>query len=268
MGVDPLYLLDSHCHLTDSPLCEDREAVLQRAAAAGVRAYVVPGYNLLSSRAACRLAAARAEVVAGIGLHPAWIEAEKKFDPEPFRQLARLRAPRAIGEIGLDYALPGFQAELQAEVLTAQLELAELLGLPVILHCRRAFEPLYLILRKFPRITGVIHAFAGGLIMAEKFMELGYYLGLGGALTRVEAQKLRQLAAQVPAERLLLETDAPYLGSATVAKGQSQPADLAATARALAEIRGWDLEEVAAVTLANARRLFGDVFPEITGNHL
>lgn len=251
-------LIDSHCHLTDSPLREQLSGVLGRAAGAGVSKIIVPGYNLLASRAACRLAAARPGIYAAVGLHPAWIDDDESFDPEPFRQLARLRHPLAIGEIGLDYALVDFSESLQIEVLRKQMELARLLSLPVIIHCRRAFEPLYLILRDYPEVNGVIHAFGGSRQLAEKLIELGYYLGVGGALTRPQARKLRELVAQVPSECLLLETDAPYLGSATVPSGESEPSHLAATAQAMAEILGTSVERVAALTTANAVRLFGD----------
>jgi len=249
-------LFDSHCHLTDSPLCEDLDGVLHRAAQASVGYFLVPGYDLESSRQACRLAEKRKAVFAAVGLHPGWLTPEMMFSPEPFREMARLRRPVAVGEIGLDYALKEFSDVQQEEVLRAQLDLALLLDLPVIIHCRRAFEPLYLILRDFPGVTGVIHAYGGGPKLAEKFLELGFFLGFGGGLTRPNAKKVRQTALMVPADRILLETDAPYIGTHTVAKGETEPQDLLAVARALAELRGWSLNEVAELTTANARRLF------------
>ena len=249
-------LFDSHCHLTDSPLAQDLDGVLQRAINSGVKNFMVPGYDLVSSRSACRLASANSSIYAAIGLHPAWLTPTSNFSPEPFRQLARLRAPVAIGEIGLDYALKEYSAVHQAEVLRAQLELATILSLPVIIHCRRAFEPLYLILRESPKVVGVLHAYGGGPQLAEKFLSLGYYIGFGGGLTRSQARKVRETALMVPVERILLETDAPYIGSHTVAKGESEPRDVLAVARSLAELRGWDISETAALTTANACRLF------------
>jgi Tat protein secretion system quality control protein TatD with DNase activity len=158
-------LFDSHCHLTDPPLSRDLDGILCRAQVAGVSRFMVPGYDLASSRSACRLAKSHPAIKAAVGLHPGWINSagmKKGFSPESFRLLARLRAPVAIGEIGLDYALDNYSVDVQAKVLQAQLELAALLALPVIIHCRRAFEPLYLILREFPGVTGVIHAYGGG----------------------------------------------------------------------------------------------------------
>ncbi len=249
-------LFDTHCHLTDPPLTQDLDGVLQRAANSGVENFMVPGYDLVSSRAACRLATANSSIRAAIGLHPAWLTPTSDFSPEPFRQLARLRTPVAIGEIGLDYALKNYSVLQQAEALRAQLELAAILSLPVIIHCRRAFEPLYLILREFSGVIGVLHAYGGGSQLAEKFLSLGYYIGFGGGLTRPQARKVRETALMVPADRILLETDAPYIGSHTVAKGASEPRDVLAAALSLADLRGWDLAETAALTTANASRLF------------
>ncbi len=251
-----IQLFDTHCHLTDPPLAQDLEGVLHRAVNSGVENFMVPGYDLVSSRAACRLASSNPSICAAIGLHPAWLTPTCKFSPEPFRKLARLRNPVAIGEIGLDYALKDYSSLQQAEVLRAQLELATILSLPVIIHCRRAFEPLYLILREFSGVIGVLHAYGGGPKLAEKFLFLGFYIGFGGGLTRPQARKVRETALMVPPERILLETDAPYIGSHTVAKGDSEPRDVTAVAKSLASLRGWDMAETAAMTTANALRLF------------
>ncbi|MBN2808412.1 MAG: TatD family hydrolase [Deltaproteobacteria bacterium] len=249
-------LFDSHCHLTDAPLAQDLEGVLQRALNDGVAKLLVPGYDFASSRAACRLAAGRPSLYAAVGLHPAWLEPATEFSPEPFRQLARLRAPVAIGEIGLDYALKDFSEVRQAEVLRVQLELATILSLPVIIHCRRAFAPLYQILRDYPGVSGVLHAYGGGVQMADKFLSLGYYLGFGGGLTRPQARKVRETALMVPSDRILLETDAPYIGSHTVARGESEPRDIRAVALSLAALRQWSPAQTALLTTANAVRLF------------
>ncbi|HDS15869.1 MAG TPA: TatD family deoxyribonuclease [Proteobacteria bacterium] len=252
-----MFLADSHCHLTDAPLREDLPGVLARAARAGVKWLLVPGYDLCSSRAACRLAARHAELRAAVGLHPAWLKPSLAFSPETLRQLARLRQPAAIGEIGLDFALADFSQSRQLEALEQQLELAALLDLPVILHCRRAFEPLYAVLRNFPKNRGVLHAYGGGPQLAEKFLALGFYLGFGGNLTRPLARRVREAALLAPPERILLETDAPYIGSRGVVKGASEPRDLPAVALALAALRNWDPLAVAAWTTANFFRLFG-----------
>ena len=252
-------LFDTHCHLTDAPLFHDLDGVMKRAAAAGVSRFMVPGCDLASSRTACRLAKAYPAIKAAIGLHPAWINQDNHkngFSAEPFRQLARLRSPVAIGEIGLDYVLKDYSVSIQETILRAQLELAALLSLPVIIHCRRAFEPLYLILREFPGIVGGIHAYGGGPKLSEKFLALGYYIGFGGGVTRPNARKVRETALIVPLDRILLETDAPYIGSHTVTKGESEPKDVLAVALALAELRQLSLTEIASLTTANAEHLF------------
>ncbi len=250
-------LFDSHCHLTDPPLRDDLDGVLARAEKAGVDFFLVPGYDLVSSRQACRLAGARPGLYAAVGKHPAWLGRKGGFSPEPFRQLARLRRPVAIGEIGLDYALEKFSPGDQEEALRAQLELAGILGLPVLLHCRRAFEPLYLILRDYPGVVGVLHAYGGGPKLMDRFLELGYYIGFGGGLTRPGAKKVRACAADIPAARILLETDAPYIGTHFVAKGATEPRDVASVAAALAGLRGWTVAETARLTTANAFRFLG-----------
>jgi len=252
-------LFDTHCHLTDAPLSHDLDVILRRAQTAGVSRFIVPGYDLASSRAACRLAKSYPAIKATVGLHPAWINQiyiKNGFSPEVFRQMARLRSPIAIGEIGLDYALDDYSVDIQDQVLRAQLELAALLSLPVIIHCRRAFEPLYLVLREFPGLAGVIHAYGGGPKLVEKFLDLGYYIGFGGGVTQPNARKVRETALIVPPDRILLETDAPYIGSHMVPRGESEPKDCLVAARALAELRGWGQLETAELTTANAVRLF------------
>ncbi len=252
-------LFDTHCHLTDPPLSHDLDGILRRAQAAGGNRFIVPGYDLVSSRSACRLAKTYPVIQAAIGLHPAWINQTRMkigFLAESFRKMARLHSPVAIGEIGLDYALDDYSVDTQAQVLCTQLDLAVLLSLPVIIHCRRAFEPLYLLLRGFPGVVGVIHAYGGGPKMVEKFLALGYYVGFGGGVTRPNARKVRESALIVPRDRILLETDAPYIGSHFVAKGESEPKDCLAVAESIAALRGWSLAETAGLTTVNAMRLF------------
>ncbi|MBW1646053.1 MAG: TatD family hydrolase [Deltaproteobacteria bacterium] len=246
---------DSHCHLTDEPLAGRLEAVLARARRAGITGIMVPGYDLDSSRAAARLAGRHPGLVFAVGVHPGWLERET-FPAAGLRRLAAELRPAAIGEIGLDFALPGHDPARQLAALECQLDLARELELPVILHCRRAFQPLYDLLVNFPGLTGVLHAFNGGPEMAAKFLARGFHLAFGGGVTRPNARKIRRTVPLVPGDHLLLETDAPYIGGHEIPADQMEPARLPLIAAALAALKNWDLEETARRTTANARRLF------------
>ena len=251
----PTTFIDTHCHLTDEPLFSRLPQVVDRARQQLVTEIVVPAYDLPSSFAAARLAAAHEDISFGVGIHPGWLE-NKTFPESALRDAVIELKPAAIGEVGLDYALDHFDPELQDQALERQLELAEDFNLPVIIHCRKAVQPLYDRLKHFPGVTGVLHAFNGGPDFAEKFLELGYFLAFGGGVTRPNARKIRKTALMVPADRVVLETDAPYIGSHTVPKSEMEPAVIPLIARAFAELRGWTLEEAACRTTDNARRLF------------
>lgn len=216
---------------------------------------IVPAYDLPSSFAAAELAATYEGIVFSVGIHPGWLNNET-FPESALLEAVTSLKPTAIGEIGLDYALEHFDPRLQDQALERQLELAGEFKLPVIIHCRKAFQPLYNRLKHFPGVTGVLHAFNGGPDFAEKFLELGYFLAFGGGVTRPQARKIRKTALMVPDDRVVLETDAPYIGSHTVPRSEMAPAAIPHIAHAFAELRDWTLEETARRTTANARRLF------------
>ena len=263
--------IDTHCHLDAAEFNEDRTAVHQRARAAGVAPCVIPAVEAANFDTVRTLAHAQQDVYA-LGIHPLFTPQATEAD---LAQLdAALEAHRhdprlvAVGEMGLD----GFVQSLQTpEALTkqqnfyrAQLQYAQHHQLPVILHVRRSADLLLKGLRKTPVMGGIAHAFNGSLQQAQQFIDLGFKLGFGGALTFDRALQLRRLATELPLSAIVLETDAPDIPphwlyrtaeqrAAGQAQGRNEPAELPRIAQVLAELRGISLAEVAAATHANAR---------------
>lgn len=259
-------LVDTHCHLDAPPLGEDPAAVLGRAAGAGVDTVIVPAYDRASWNRLRALLPLPGVSVA-FGIHP-WVAEEEDALRELRSWLANpagasatagpevVARAVAVGEIGLD-AKEGPPLPVQARVLRAQCRLARELDLPVILHCRGAFEELLDLLREFtPGLRGVVHAFARGPDLAARFLELGMHLAFGGAVTR-EGSRARRSAPLVPGGRILLETDAPSIGLAGVPASETEPRHVATIAASLAGLRDVPVETIAAITTANARALFG-----------
>lgn len=262
--------IDTHCHWDAPEFAADRDAVLARAQAAGVRTVVVPTVQARDwpvTQAMCRAAGQPY----ALGIHPLFTP--KATDDDLVLLDAALANAQgdpllvAVGEIGLDFFVPGLDAERQQLFYAAQLKLAKRHGLPVILHVRRSADPLLGGLRRVGLSTGgIAHAFNGSAQQAQAFVDLGFALGFGGALTFERALNLRRLAATLPAESLVLETDAPDIPpqwlyrtaaarSAGQGSGRNEPAELPRIAQTLAELRGWSVPETAAITGANARRV-------------
>ena len=265
-------LTDTHCHLNMPPLGEDPAGVLVRAAARGVGRVIIPAYDQASWESITDLAIScstgSSEVYFALGIHP-WAAAdippgEGLALATRLAQAAAAHAGRlvALGEIGLDTKIdlsrPGLDLPSQQRLLAFQLAVAADLDLPVILHCRGAFEELLTMVRAHGgRLRGVLHAFSRSKEVGERFLQAGLHLGLGGAITRPNARKVRRAAAELPLERLVLETDAPSIGVDGVPPEDTEPAHVADVARALAELRGVTLDEVARATGATAGQLFG-----------
>lgn len=246
-------LVDTHCHLFLEPLGARVEAALERARGAGVTRVVVPAYDSASWDRVAGLAA-RPGVAVAYGLHP-WV-ADEPLDLE--RLEALLPGAVALGEVGLDFAVDHPDRRCQIEALQRQLELARRLDLPVILHCRRAFDALFALLRQHGPLRGVLHAFSRGAELAGRAVrELDLHVAIGGAVTRPGALRARQSAAAVPSRRLLLETDAPSIGMEGLAAEETEPRHVARVAGAVAALRAEPLEAVAEETTRNARSLFG-----------
>ena len=250
-------LFDTHAHMDDRAFDEDREALLSRLPEEGIGLLMNPGCSLASSRAACALAGNYDYIYAAVGSHP---DAAAEVCPEvleQYRVLIRENPKvRAIGEIGLDYHYEDIPREIQKEAFRAQMALAAELNLPVIVHEREAHGDGMAIVREFPTVTGVFHCYSGSLEMARELISLGWYIGFTGVLTFKNARKAREVAAALPLERIVLETDCPYMSPEPFRGKRNDPGKLYRMAQALAALRGLSEEDVQRVTLENGRRLY------------
>jgi len=246
--------VDTHCHLDFEPLSAHTAAVLERAHTLGVTRIIAPSYNAASWPQLRRISG-HDGVFAAFGLHP-WV-ADEELDIRELRTLLALPECRAVGEIGLDAKIDNADMARQIEVLKIQLDLALEFDLPVLLHCRGAFEELLEILRDYaPRLRGVLHAFSRGPELAGRFIDAGMHIAFGGALTRPTARQARRAAQTLQPDRLLLETDAPAIGLEDIGPREVEPAHVYNIAKVMAELREVPLEEIAEITTRNAERLF------------
>ncbi len=256
--------IDTHCHLDAAEFAADRDAVVARARAAGVSQIVLPAVSA-SNLDAVRELAHRHGFVYALGIHPLCVDEAEDADLDRLADaLGRHRGdPRlvAVGEIGIDGFVPGLDAPRMERFYAAQLELAQAMALPVILHVRRSADALLKHLRRLP-VRGIAHAFNGSAQQAQQFVDLGFKLGFGGAMTFERALQIRRLAQALPDDALVLETDAPdippqwlYRTAAQRAAGENsrnEPAQLPRIAESLAALRGWTLERTAQQTVRNA----------------
>jgi TatD DNase family protein len=277
-------LTDTHCHLDLERFDDDRQAVLQRAREAGLVRILIPGLNLASSRAAVKIAGAHPMTYAAVGVHPneagTWTEdsldeLRALQNPRPDSTDTASWAPEnkivAIGEIGLDYYWNSAPRDRQIGVLREQLALASELQLPVVLHSREkedaehgdCAEDLIRILDEWAsgsgggrRATGVLHSFSGSLETAQSAVRLGFYIGVTGPITFKNAVQKRRVVEGLALEHLLIETDAPFLAPVPHRGKRNEPAFVVHIADRIAQIQSRTPQEVAAVTTANAARLF------------
>lgn len=254
-------LVDTHCHLDFDRFDEDRDGVLWRAAEAGVARIVVPAIDLDNARTVLALAEAHEMVYAAVGVHPNSAAGWQAGWMDALRELAFHEKVVAIGEIGLDYYWERTPHAVQHEAFAAQSALAAELGLPVIVHNREASEDVLRILLASPlagrEAPGVLHSFSAGPEIAERALAEGFYLGFTGPLTFKKAGELRAIAASAPLDRLLVETDAPFLAPHPHRGQRNEPAYVTFVAEQLAKLHGITPEAMAAQTTENARRLFG-----------
>ncbi len=252
-------LIDTHTHLDDARYNDDREAVIARAREAGVEAFVTIGCDLATSHAAVRLAGQHSFVYASIGVHPHEVKHIGDSWYDEFRRLARNKKVVAYGEIGLDYHYNHSSPKEQRERFREQIQLARELALPVIIHTREAQEDTIAILKEeqASAIGGVFHCFSGDARLAKEALELGFYLSFSGILTFQNATMLREIATTVPLDRLLIETDCPYLTPTPHRGKRNEPAYVAQVAKQLAALHpGLSEEDIGRTTAGNARRLF------------
>ena len=251
-------LIDTHCHLDAAEFDVDRDKLMSTALSAGVGALVVPAVapdNFIKVRACAEryshtypaygthpLYVARVDEIACIAALRAWLKNE----------MSGSCAPVAVGEIGLDFYVPGFDVALQERIFIQQLKIARDFDLPVLLHVRRAVDAVLKCLRRIGVRGGIAHAFNGSRQQADEFLHLGFRLGFGGTLTFPRATRIRALATDLPAAAIVLETDAPDISPVWLAGGRNTPAELGRIAGTLADLRGVSGAEVARFTSENA----------------
>lgn len=250
-------LVDSHCHLDVVEFDADRAAVLQRAQAAGVAHQVIPAIDAAGWPKLKALCAAADGLHPAYGLHPMYLDAHEDAHLQALEGWVRDERPVAVGECGLDYFVEGLDHDRQQLVFDAQLALAKQFDLPVIVHARRAVDAVIASIRRFPGVRGVIHSYSGSPEQARQLWDLGFLLGLGGPVTYERASRLRRLAAEMPLDYLLLETDAPDQPDAAHRDQRNEPARLTQVLDTIAALRGESRERIAEATTANARALFG-----------
>jgi len=263
--VIPMPWIDTHCHLDAPEFDVDRDAMWQRARTAGVAIGVLPAVKAAHFEHVRELAHALGLAYA-LGIHPLCVDEARDADLDLLRDaLARHASDKrlvAVGEIGLDWFVPGLDRDRQERFYIAQLKLARDAGLPSILHVRRSADGLLAGLRRIEVPSGIAHAFNGSAQLARSFVERGWRLGFGGAMTFERARQIRELASTLPESVPVLETDAPdippqwlYRNAEQRARGEvarNEPAELPRIAQTLAQLRGWSLEQTAARTAANA----------------
>ena len=252
-------LVDTHCHLHRVEFDADREDILGRAKEAGLIALLDPATDLASNQTVVALARRHPEVYAAVGIHP---HDAKELTPASLEELALLGTEEkvvAIGEIGLDYYRNLSPPEIQQEAFRKLLRLAHELNLPIILHCREAYQDLFNILQESlkPPIRGLLHCFGGSLKEAQQALDLGLYLSFAGNLTFPKADPLREVAKNVPFDKVLLETDAPFLSPQAHRGQRNEPSFLLELVQTWAKLRDLTPEDVARVTTVNAHQLFG-----------
>ena len=260
--------IDTHCHLDAAEFAADRGAVIARAKAAGVTQIVIPAVDV-ANLDAVRLLGIQHNFTYALGIHPLCVMRAADGDLDKLAEALQTHHadPRlvAVGEIGLDFFVPGIDPQTQQHFYVEQLKLAKRAGLPVLLHVRRSADQLLAGLRRVGfKHGGIAHAFNGSEQQAQAFIDLGFKLGFGGTLTFERSLQIRRIAASVPQTALVMETDAPDIPphwlyktaeqrEASPGQARNESAELPRIAQSLAELRGWTLEQTAAITSANAR---------------
>ncbi|HTL61950.1 MAG TPA: TatD family hydrolase [Nitrospira sp.] len=252
-------LIDTHTHLDDARYDADRDAMIERGRQAGVGRFVTIGCDLATSRSAVTLADRHADVYASIGVHPHEVKHIKDEWYDEMRRLASHQKVVAYGEIGLDYHYNHSAPQIQRQRFREQVQLARELRLPVIIHTREAQEDTITILKeeKASEVGGVFHCFSGDAWLAKDALNLGFYLSFSGILTFNNAAMLRDIAKHAPLDRVLIETDCPYLTPVPHRGKRNEPAFVSHVASQLAQIHpDLTIEQIAHTTSDNARRLF------------
>lgn len=250
-------LFDTHAHMDDRAFDEDREQLLSSLPGCGIALLMNPGCSLASSIAASQLAEQYDYLYAAVGSHPDAADEVSEEVIDQYRQLiARNPKIKAIGEIGLDYHYEDIPRDIQQRAFRMQMALARELGLPVIIHERDAHEDGIRIVEEFPEVTGVFHCYSGSAEMAKWLVNRGWFIGFTGVLTFKNARKAIEVASAIPLDRIVLETDCPYMSPEPFRGKRNDPGRLYRMAEKLAEIRGLSVEEIHDITVANGKRLY------------
>ena len=250
-------LFDTHAHMDDRAFDADRAELLASLPEQNLALVMNPGCSLVSSRNAAALAAQYSYLYAAVGSHPDAADEVTDAVLDEYRKLCKRNLKiKAIGEIGLDYHYEDIPRDIQQRAFRAQMALAQELKLPVIVHEREAHADGMAVIRDFPEVTGVFHCYSGSAEMARQLVDRGWYIGFTGVLTFKNARKAVEVAATLPLERIVLETDCPYMAPEPFRGKRNDPGKLIRMAEKLAEIRGLPVEEIQLITLENGKRLY------------
>ena len=250
-------LFDTHAHMDDRAFDADREELLNAFPGQGISLLMNPGCSLESSRNAVKLANRYDYVYAAVGSHPDAADEVNEAVLAEYRELCKLNPEiRAIGEIGLDYHYEDIPRQIQLKAFRAQMELARELNLPVIVHEREAHEDGMAVVREFSDVTGVFHCYSGSAEMARQLVDRGWYIGFTGVLTFKNARKAIEVASTIPLDRIVIETDCPYMSPEPFRGKRNDPGKIYRMAEKLAEIRGLSVEEIQEITLENGKKLY------------
>jgi len=249
-------LVDTHCHLDIEVFDADRGQVLERARECGVRRLLVPAVDAKHWDGLLQLCDSDKYLYPALGLHPVFLQAHTSGDIASLESAVEKHRPIAVGEIGLDYFVRELDRAKQQTLFEAQLEIARNANLPAILHVRKAHDQVLSTLRRIPVRGGTVHAFNGSLQQAQRYIDMGFKLGFGGMLTYARSRKIRQLAANLPIDALVLETDAPDMTVSAHQGERNSPEYLPYCLQALAEVRDAEPDELARQTTRNACSVF------------
>ena len=250
-------LFDTHAHLDDRAFDEDRAQLLEDLPRQGLELVMNPGCSLASSRNVVKIAAEHDYIYAAVGSHPDVADEVNEAVIDEYRTLCKLNPKvKAIGEIGLDYHYEDIPRDIQMKAFRMQMELARELKLPVIIHERDAHEDGMAVIRDFSDVTGVFHCYSGSAEMARQLVDKGWYIGFTGVLTFKNARKAVEVASSIPLDRIVLETDCPYMAPEPFRGKRNDPGKLYRMAEKLAEIRGLSVEEIHAITVDNGKKVY------------
>ena len=249
-------LFDTHAHLHDPAFDPDREELMAGLADKGIGYVMNAGCSLESSKDIIQMAENYPWLYASVGSHPDSADEVNEDVIEEYRQLCRHEKVKAIGEIGLDYYYEDIPREIQKNAFRMQMALAQEVDLPVIIHEREAHDDGMRIVKEFPKVKGVFHCYSGSAEMARQLVNMGWYIGFTGVLTFKNARKAIETAASIPLDRIVLETDCPYMAPEPFRGKRNDPGYIYRMAEKLAEIRGLSVEEIQAITTENGKRLY------------